>query len=194
MPFGYAEGISGGTVPNSAQARELQTFGAVLPDLMVEAILDQHHPTQLRLHTWDGQKAATPASISLRGCTYTAAPVAAGLSRAVRFPGTSKAFGTAAQLTSSMLKVLDLYSNLQHDAAALIVVFSLASWFAECFPVAPLLYLLGPDNEATLALRLMGYFCRRPILLSDVDIAALGTLPRDLCPTLLVNQRDLGVA
>jgi hypothetical protein len=91
-----------------------------------------------------------------------------------------------------MLKVLDLYSNLQHDAAALIVAFSLASWFAECFPLAPLLYLLGPDNEAALALRLMGCFCRRAILLCDVDIAALGTLPRDLCPTLLVNQRDLG--
>ena len=182
-------------MPNSAQAKELsrsQIFGVVLPDLMIEAILDQNRPTQLRLQTWDGRRVATPLTVSFHGCTYTAAPVACGLSRAVRFPGTSKAFGTVAQLTSSMLKVLDRYSNFQHDAAALIVAFCLASWFAECFPVAPLLYLLGPDNEATLALRLMGCFCRRPILLSDVDIAALGTLPRDLCPTLLVNQRDLG--
>ncbi|MDP9162136.1 MAG: hypothetical protein M3O09_18165, partial [Acidobacteriota bacterium] len=33
--------------------------------------------------------------------------------------------------------------------------------------------------------------CRRPILLSDVDIAALRTLPNDLNPTLLCSQRDL---
>ena len=182
-------------MPNSVQAEELsrsQTFGAVLPNLMIEAIVDQSHPTQLRLHAWDGIKAATTPTVSFRGCTYTAAPVAAGLSRAVRFPGSSKAFGTAAQLTSSMLKCLFHYASLLPDAAALIVAFGLSSWFADCFPAAPLLYLLGPDNEATLLLRLMGCFCRRPILLSEVDIAALGPLPRNLDPTLLVNQRDLG--
>jgi hypothetical protein len=37
MPFGGAENFSAGIVPNSAHAKELQTFGAVLPDLMVEA-------------------------------------------------------------------------------------------------------------------------------------------------------------
>ncbi len=170
-------------MPNSVQDQEpspIQTFGVVLPQLMVEAIFDQSHPNQLRLHTWDGHRAATPPTVSRRGCTYAAAPVAAGLSRAVRFPGSSKSFGTAAQLTSSMLKFLGRYASLPPDVAALIVAFALSSWFVDCFPVAPSLYLLGPDNEATLLLRLMGCLCRRPILLSEVDIAALGTLPRDL--------------
>ncbi len=182
-------------MPNSAQAQELsrsQTFGVVLPNLMIEAILDQSHTNQLCLHTWDGHRAATKPTISRSSCTYTAAPVAAGLSRAVRFPGCSKSFGTAGQLTSSMLKFLGRYANLPPEVAALVVAFALASWFADCFPVAPLLFLLGPDNEATLLLRLMGCLCRRPILLSEVDTAALGTLPKDLDPTLLVNQRALG--
>jgi hypothetical protein len=182
-------------VPNSVQAKDLlrsQIFGVVLPDLMIEAIVDQSHPTQLRLHTWDGRAAGTTSTVSFRGCRYTAAPVAAGLSRAVRFPGSSKPFGTAAQLTSSMLKFLGRYANLPPDVAALVGAFALASWFGDCLPVAPLLYLLGPDTEATHLLRLMGCLCRRPILLSDIDIAALGTLPRNLNPTLLVKQRDLG--
>ena len=182
-------------MPNSVQTNELsrsQTLGAVLPDLMIEAVVDQSHTTQLRLHTWDGRKGATTPTVSFRGCTYMAAPVASGLPRAVRFPSSSKAFGTATQLTSSMLKFLSRYASLAPDAAAFIVAFGLSSWFVDCFPVAPILYLLGPDNEVTLLLRLMGCFCRRPILLSEVDIAALGTLPRDLNPTLLVNQRDLG--
>ena len=180
---------------NSAQAKELsrsQTFGTALPNFMLEAVVDQNHPNQLRLHGWDGRKATTTPTISYRGCTYTAAPLEASLSRAVRFPSSSTAFGTAAQLTSSMLKFLGGYANLLPDAAALMVAFALASWFGDCFAVAPLLYLLGPDNEATHLLRLLGFLCRRPILLSDIDIAALATLPRNLDPTLLVNQRDLG--
>jgi hypothetical protein len=182
-------------VRNSVRTNELsrsQTLGAVLKDLMIEAVVDQSHPTQLRLHTWDGHRAATTPTVSFRGCTYTPAPTAAGLPRAVHFPGSSKAFGTATQLTSSMLKFLSRYASLLPDAATLIVAFGLSSWFTDCFSVAPKLYLLGPDNEATLLLRLLGCLCRRPILLSEVDIAALSTLPRHLDPTLLVNQRDLG--
>ena len=182
-------------MPNSAQAEELsrsQTFGAVLPDLMIEAVVDQSHPTQLLLHLWDGRKAATTPAASHRGCTYTSAPIASGLSRNVRFPVASKSFGSAAKLCTSMLEFLSRYANLQPDAAALIVAFALSSWFADCFPVSPLLYLLGPDNEATVILRLLGCLCRRPILLNDIDIPALCTLPRNLDPTLLVNQRNLG--
>ena len=180
---------------NSAQAKKpsrCQTFGAALPNFMMEAVVDQISRTQLRLHTWDGRKAETTSTVSFDGYTYIAAPVATGLSRAVRFPSSSKAFGTATQLTSSMLTFLGRYASLAPAASALIVAFSVSSWFVDCFNVAPILYLLGPENEVTVLLRLMGCLCRRPILLSEVDIAALGTLPRDLNPTLLVNQRDLG--
>jgi hypothetical protein len=186
--------MSGGKMSNSIQAIERpqsQILGAVLPGMTIEAVLDQSHATQLRLHTWDGRKAATKQLVNFRGCTYKAAPVAAGLPCAVRFPSSSRAFGTAAQLTSSMLEFLDRYANLPPDAAALIVAFGLSSWFTDCFAVAPLLYLLGPHNEATALLRLMGCFCRRPILLSEIDVAALGTLPRHLNPTLLVSQHNL---
>ena len=180
---------------DSAQAKELlrsQTFGLVLPDLMIEAVVDQSHPTQLRLHTWDGHKASTVPTVSFRGRTYTAAPVATGLSRAVRFPGPSKAFGTAVQLTFSMLQFLGRFANLPPDAAAVVVAFALASWFTDCLPTAPVLHLLGPDIEMSRVLRLMGCLCRRPILLSDLDVAALSTLPGNLNPTFLVNQRNLG--
>jgi hypothetical protein len=87
---------------------------------------------------------------------------------------------------------LDRYASLPPGATEIIVAFAVASWFVDCFSVAPLLHLLGPDNEVARALRLMGCLCRRPILLSDVDVAALCTLPSNLDPTLLVNQRTLG--
>jgi hypothetical protein len=182
-------------VPNSVQAKKVsmrQIFCAVLPDLMIETVVDQSHPTQLRLHTWHGDKAATTPTAVHCGCTYTPAPIPNGLPRAIRFPGSSKAFGTATQLFASMSKLLDRYANLPPGTTEIIVAFSLASWFVDCFPVAPLLHLLGPDNEITRVLRLMDCLCRRPILLSDFDVAALSTLPSNLDPTLLVNQRNLG--
>lgn len=180
---------------NSGETKEIsstQIFGIALPNLIIEAIVDRSHPTQLCLHSWNGSKARTISIVSYRGCTYTAASIAAGLSRAVRFPDSSKAFGTVAQLTSSMLKFLDRYARLPPDAAALIATFALSSWVEDCFVVTPMLHLLGPDGEVTRVLRLLNCLCRRPILLSDFDVAALSTLPRNLDPTLLVNQRDLG--
>jgi hypothetical protein len=178
----------------SAQAdrtSSIQTFGVVLPDLIIESILDPDHPNQLRLHTWDGRKAATTPTASYRGCTYTPAPVAGGLANAVRFPATSKPFGSAARLTASMLEFLSRYLGLAPDAAVLLIAFALASYFVDCFPVAPVLYLLGPANEAGLVLRLLGCLCRRSVLLGDIDMAALGTLPSQLEATLLINQRNL---
>lgn len=65
------------------------------------------------------------------------------------------------------------------------------SWFPDCIPVAPVLYLLGPDNEVRLVLRLLGCFCRLPVLLGSVDLAAIHNLPSGLDPTFLVGERNL---
>ena len=57
-------------MPNSAQAKELsrsRTFGAALPNFVMEAVLDQSHPNQLRLHSWDGRKATTTPTIKVCG-------------------------------------------------------------------------------------------------------------------------------
>jgi len=70
----------------------VQTFGVILPGLIIESILDPDHPNQLLLHTWNGRKAATRHATRYRGCTYTPAPIAGGLVHAVRFPATSKPF------------------------------------------------------------------------------------------------------
>jgi hypothetical protein len=168
-----------------------EIFGRVLPNVMIETVRDPSHPNQLRLHTWDGRSAATVPAVPYRGCTYAPSPIPNGLSCAIRFPGPSKSFGTSTQLSASMSRFLDRYASLPPSATEIIVAFALSSWFVDCFPVAPLLHLLGPDNEITRVLRLTGCLCRRSILLSDLDVAALSTLPRNLDATLLVNQRNL---
>jgi hypothetical protein len=159
--------------------------------LIIESILDPDYPNQLLLHTWNGRKAATTQATRYRGCTYTPVPITGGLVHAVRFAATSKPFGSGATLTASMREFLCRYVDFAPEAAALLIAFALASYFVDCLPVAPVLYLLGPYNEASLVLRLLGCLCRRPVLLGDLDMAALGTLPSELDATLLINQRNL---
>ena len=173
------------------QITDIQTFGAVLPNLVIESVIDPDRSNQLRLHTWDGSRFATKPTVSHCGCTYQPAPIARGLTQVVRFPLASKPFGSAAKLTASMLAFLSRYANLRPDVAALLVAFALASWFVDCVPVAPILQLLGPGNEAGLALRCLGCLCRRPVLLSRVDVPALATLQSHVDATLLISQRNL---
>ena len=170
---------------------DIQIFGAVLPNLVIESVVDPDRSYQLRLHTWDGGHFATRPTASYCGCTYQPAPIARGLTQLVRFPLTSKPFGSAAKLTASMLAFLSRYANLAPDVAALLVAFALATWFVDCAPIAPILQVLGPGNEAGLALRCLGYLCRRPVLLSRVDVPALATLPNHFDATLLISQSNL---
>jgi hypothetical protein len=178
----------------SAQAHRtsrIQVFCVALPKLVIEAVLDPDHPDELRLHTWDGRSAATTAATSHRGYTYAPAALCRGLATRVRFPVTSKAFGSTARLVASMREFLSRYIGLAPEAAFLLIAFALASHFVDCLPVAPVLFLLGPEIETSLVLRLLACVCRRPILLGDVDLAALATLPSQLDATLLINQRNL---
>jgi hypothetical protein len=167
----------------------IRIYDAVLPDLAIETIRDPAN--QLLLHTWNGRKVATVPTVSHLGHTYTSASIATGLAQAVRFPSTCKAFGSTEQLTSSMLRFLTRYAHLLPDAAGLLIAFALASWFADCIPVVPLLYLIGPDNEARLVLRLLGCLCRRSILLGDINVQAMSALPQGLNPTFLIGERSL---
>ena len=96
------------------------------------------------------------------------------------------------KVISSLGDFLSTYARLQPEVADLLVAFGLATWFCDCMSVAPVLYLFGPESAVSQVLRLLGCFCRRPVLLGDVDFEGLSTLPSRLGATLLINQRDLG--
>ena len=168
----------------------VRTHTQSFPDLMLEAVRDSDNPKQLLLHSWDGKKTATQRTIGYKGLTY--APLAVtGLVQGVRFPSKGKSFGSEAKLVAEMTTFLARYSAVSGDAAAVLTAFVLASWFVDCLQVAPVLDLIGPEYEVNTVLRLLGCLCRRPILLGDVDVAALATLPAEFGATLLISQRKL---
>ncbi len=99
----------------------VQTFGVVLPSLVIESVSDPDQPNQLRLHTWDGRKATTAHTTTYRGCTYTSAPIPEGLSKAVRFAVASKPFESTGELVASMREFLCGHAHLAQNAAALLI-------------------------------------------------------------------------
>jgi hypothetical protein len=170
----------------------VETFGEVFPGMILELVVDRDHPSQLRLHTWNGRRTTTIHKVEHGGVSYVPKTLASGLAQSVRFAAPSLPFGSTAKLVFSLRDFLSTYAHLQAEVADLLVAFALTSWFCDCMPVAPVLYLFGPDNGVSQMLRLLGCVCRRPVLLGDVDFAGLATLPKRLGATLLLNQRDLG--
>ena len=99
----------------------------------------------------------------------------------------------SAQLTDLVSDVEGFLSDTDQVARALrlLTAFVFASWFTDCFQIAPVLWLHGPEHEVGVVIRLLNSVCFHPILLSDLDLTALRTLPAGLRVTLLVKQTEL---
>ena len=178
------------TTPQSAEA-PTPIFGAVFSHSVTETVIHPAHAHELRFETWNGHKAKISNSMRYGGGEFIPGRICAGIGRAVRFPPPSMPFGSPTKLMASMRSFLVRYVQLAPGTAALLVAFAVASWFHDCLPIAPVLYLLGSEKEAKLVLRLLSTLCRRSLLLADIDVAALRTLPEGLNVTLLLSQRDL---
>ena len=158
---------------------------------MVEPIISPGDPDRLYLEIWDGQTSTLMDTVVHRGIVRVPPPIVPGLMRAVRFPPASKPFPSAQELVGQLRQFLAAHAFLLPEAQDLLVAFVLSSWFVDCTPLAPILYLVGPDSPVRLVLRVLGGLCRYPILLGDIDLAALKTLPPGLGATMLIGQRDL---
>ena len=141
----------GENMPKSAQTKELSPthiFGAVLPDLAIETILDRSDPTRLRLHTWEDENPRQHQPLAIAVANIRLLQFQPGF--LVRFVFQVRA--RHSEQPRNSLPPCEVLERLLQSAArcgcARHCVRS-SSWFTDCFPVAPTLYLLGPENEAS---------------------------------------------
>ncbi len=172
----------------------IESYGEFFPSLLVEAVSDPKHPGGLGFESWDGRRSKMARQFCYQDLSYVPGRTNSGLVQAIRFSSASRSFGSIGNLVSSMDQVFSRYAGAPAEVASVLNAFSLASWVVDCLPLAPTLRLVGPENECSLLLRLLGCTCSRPVLLGDTDIAALATLPPRLRATLLFGQRNLGRA
>lgn len=171
--------------------KSVEIFGLVQPDFALEAVVSPNRPNRLSLHVKQGRHFVTTRQVVHGGTGYIAPDLPGGIGKLVRFGPPSQRFGSTAELISSLRTFLSTYARPVPEALDLLVAFALATWFCDAMPAAPVVCLLGPTVETTRILRLLGSICRHPVLLSDLDLASLATLPSGLVPSLLINQRQL---
>jgi hypothetical protein len=169
----------------------IETLGATWPDLMLEAVVDPDHTSQLQLHTWNGRRSTTTTKLEHGGESYIPMMLRSSVVQMVRFAPPSLPHGSTKKLVSSLREFLSTYARLQSEEHDLLVAFALSSWFCDCMTVAPVLYLSGPDETVSIVMRLLGSICRRSVLLGDIDTGGLAGFPSGLGATLLINQKAL---
>lgn len=175
----------------SLDALVVESGSRVVGNGLVEAVVSATDPGRLRLERWDGKEAIVTESLEHDGVTYSAPLIVPGLMSAVRFPPASKPFASPQELIGRLRQFLSMYALLLPPALDLLVAFVVASWLGDCTPLAPTVYLVGPDSSTRLVLNLLGLLCRYPVFLGDADFAALATLPAGLGATLLIDPRNL---
>jgi hypothetical protein len=171
----------------------VETFGEAFPDLILEVIAHPSSSGKVHLHTWNGRRATTASSVRRHSAVYIPRIPASALAKLVRLPPASKGFGSMQSLVSSVRDTFLNYAYLDQQQCDLLVSFVFASWFCDLMEVSPELRIHGPESSVSQVLRILGCCCRHPALIGDVDVNGLATLPAGLHPTLLFDQRELGV-
>jgi hypothetical protein len=171
----------------------LETTGEVFPDgTMLELASDPSCSGKLGLVHWDGKIGRFRNSVEAAGYIYKPAPVSPTTLSAISFFSETKDFGSASLLYSKIIGVLEKFFALPTRDLNLVACWLLSTWFPDVLPIVPTLFVSGPSPfYASSFLRLLRSFCRRGILLAELNVASFRALPMRLQPTLLIDQTVL---
>ena len=124
--------------------------------------------------------------------TYEAMSLDSTILAAVRFPGGTADYGSTANLFQKILDAMSKFSGLPDRELRTIPYWVLSSWFPDVLPAPPTLVVTGPSRaEAHRFLRVLGCFCRRSVLLTELSPVGFLALPMHLRPTILIEQSNL---
>lgn len=103
----------------------------------------------------------------------------------------AQAYGSSGELFQAVNLLFKEHAPCSEPATRLLTYWVLASWFTDCFALAPCLVITGPPLAADLLLLLLSYVCRFPLLLAGIGPGAFGSLPMEFTPTLLIREPEL---
>jgi hypothetical protein len=110
----------------------------------------------------------------------------------MNFPSAPAEYRSTSDLVERVAGFLEAQVQLTPHDSMLGAAWILASWFADCLPLAPGLLIVSPFTEVVVELfRVFGFLCRRSLHIADLQPAGLVSLPLHLQPTLLLNLAGL---
>ena len=178
---------------SNATNRSTIVAGEIFADgAMIELVSGSSRRNKPDLLLWTGHKATIGPRVKHGGCIYEAPELPPTLYRATRFPSRCADYGSAHGLFDSIEGFFKRYLDFPQAESRLLACFSIITWLADRLPIAPTLVISGPDQELGIdVLRLLGCFCRHPLMLSEVTPGGFRSLPMQLSLTLLLNQQEL---
>ena len=176
------ESVSNGTI--------VETLGEFFADgHRIEIVSNPSDKNNVRLLHWNGHTAKIGTKFRRGANTYR--PAAISFLKATRLPN---GLGKRLQIGELFSKISTEFRRrlgLPDDNSDRITFFCISSWFADILPILPSLWISGPDPVLGIeVMRLIGCFCRRPLLLGTVTRGALD-LVAEARPTLLIFDRGL---
>jgi hypothetical protein len=178
-------------MPNST-SEIIFTPGEILKDGQQLCIVQQSRGSEPKLLLWNGSSFSIGESFDCGGCSYRPLPINSSVLGNLRLPSEPRPYGSVEQLLASIASVFRERANASEAAARMLSFFALASWFPDCFSVAPCLSIAGAVRvELALMLQLLACFCRHSLTLAEPTHNTLLALPWKLRPTLLINCSEV---
>ena len=141
-----------------------------------------------------GNRSRLGSRVEYDGATYEAADLDPTIYQAIGLPGRPEKYGSLRLLFNEIRGLFKLHLEMPTADAGLSTAFAICSWLVDASQNALALGLSCSDEQRGIdTLRLLGCFCRRPLLLADLTSTGLRSLPMHLMPTLLVDQQSMGM-
>jgi hypothetical protein len=173
-----------------------KTFGEVSHKFMIELISDGTPIGSFRLLLWDGTQTFIQDRVGLKlqpgsdsGVVILAPPdIDPTVRQAIRFPTRDTPFCSTRQLFKDICALVKKFTDLSPKLISLAAYSVLASWFSDFTPVPVCVSILGPhSHQRSNLFRLLSCLYRRPLLLGEMNVAAISSLPMELRPALFVE-------
>jgi hypothetical protein len=157
----------------------------------IEPVQDEANPEQLSLLCWNGARAISGSEMICDGQSYVPAPIDPTILKALTLPTGVASYGSPRKLLAELGSIMTAYGCFPENSITAMSRWALSTWFPEVQP-APGLSLVGPDTSAgRQQFQLLHLLCRHGLMLTEVSVAGLLTLPMGWQLTLLIQQPEL---
>src|SRR5208282_6272574 len=175
----------------------IETYGERAPQFMIELVADDPRTEALKLLLWDGAEQHIDSHLRQEGAPgsifapriISAPEVDSTIRRAIRFPTHAAPYESTRELLGEVCALIDKYAGLRGTLASLAAYSVLASWLVDCIEIPICLSIIGPVlTQGRQLFRLLSCLYRRALLLSEMTLTGVYSLPTDLCPALFVER------
>jgi hypothetical protein len=183
------------------QPKIQKTFGEFVANGILELVADEMHSDALKLLLWKEERSRVQQRFSLdlelksgsatevRTITFEPEQLDPTFRGAIRFPSHVAPFGSSRKLQEDVCGVIKRFTGLENDHVLLTAHAARASWFPEATDCPTALVICGAHSPRRQRLfQVLSCLCRRPLLLSEINLSSLCSLPWGFSPSLFIEH------